>query len=131
MTSVNLITDRGTPLLALLEERASPGLNLTWLLNCGWVLPLADEIRPDALHRAAAELACGPTDATTGDRFILIPEGMDSAPMAEAGFQHEAGVDLYAYNRTGLHRWYYFLREHYGKRASLAARELHPVMDAS
>lgn len=126
-----LITDRGTPLLAMLEERASPGLNLTWLLNCSWVLPLGDETRPDALARAASELAAAPTDATTGERFVLLPEAIDATPFSDAGFQHTAGVDLYAYNRTGLHRWYYFLREHYGERAILAAKSVADIMDAS
>ena len=129
---IRIVTDHGTPLVALLEERASPGLNLTWLLNCSWVLPLAYDVPPAALARAAAELAAAPTDTTTGERFLMLPESVESAAFSAAGFEQEAGVDLYAYNRTGLHRWYYFLREHYGKQAIRAAQQvLEPVMDAS
>ena len=118
---VRVVTEKGIPHLALLEERASPGINLTWLLNCGWILPLQNDLRDDVLQYAARELGSSPTDTPTGDRFVMVPRDIQTQELQ--GFEHEAGVDLYAYNRTGLHRWYYFLREHYGQRAAHTAKQ--------
>ncbi len=122
----HIITDRGHPLVALIEDRADPGFNLTWLVNTTWVLPIHSEIRPeDALRAAARHVAAQAEAVGAGDRFVMLPTGFDSRPFVEAGFVHEADVMVNCYNRAGLHRWYYFLRERYGEiRAQRLASKL-------
>ncbi len=108
----SLITDRGYPILALIEEQSDPGLNLTWLLNATWVLPMHPERRgADALHLAAAHILGQPAQTATGDRFALLPAEIETTAFERAGFEHEAEVSVHSYNRAGLHRWYYFIRE--------------------
>jgi hypothetical protein len=113
---IDIVTHRGLPLLALVEEQADPGFNLTWLVNATWVLPIHDAgLGRDALTAAAHHIATDAEAVGIGDRFLMIPSEMGASTLSECGFDHEAGVAINTYNRAGLHRWYYFVRERYGE----------------
>ena len=119
-----VVTRRGTPVWALLEERASPGLNLTWMLNATWVLPLHPELDPThaGLRKGLADLVAGPEPETAGDRFLLTPAGLAQGTLAEHGFQMEADASMFVMNRAGLYRYHQYVADRYGEVAALVAR---------
>lgn len=104
-----------TRALALLDERATPGLNLTWMLNATWILPIAADADSRALKSALSHVLTRPPQSATGERFLNLPAGFDPTPLLEAGFQKEATVCLYALNRTGVHRFHEYATLRYGE----------------
>jgi hypothetical protein len=120
----HIITRRGYPLVGLVEECADPGFNMTWLTNATWVLPIHDEGHGEhALREAARHIATNATPVGAGERFMMIPTGVDTRAFEELGFEHEADVTVHSYNRAGLHRWYYFVRERYGELTAMKQAE--------
>ncbi|MEM9071677.1 MAG: hypothetical protein AAGE52_24425 [Myxococcota bacterium] len=113
-----VITRKGYPIAALVEEHADPGFNLTWMLNATWVIPLHTRYQGDALRLAASFVANAPTEAATEDRFLILPHGVDAGEFTRVGYRLEADVRLHGLHRAGLHRYYYFIRERYGEIAA-------------
>jgi hypothetical protein len=108
---------------ALLEERSTPGLNLTWMLNATWVLPIQTWLDADGttLSTALAQVIARPAQAPTGDRFLNVAAGVPSAPLEAAGFRREARVHLYSLNRAGVHRFHEYASRRYGELSAVAA----------
>lgn len=109
---------------ALMEERATPGMNLTWMLNATWVLPVHPELDSDgsALDAALRAIVERPPQTATGELFLNLPEGSDHARLAAWGFVKEASVYLYALSRAGLHRYFHYTAGRYGELDALALR---------
>jgi hypothetical protein len=120
----SVVTRNGESLYALLEERATPGMNLTWMLNATWVLPVHPERDPDgsALDAALAEVVDRPAQTATGERFLNLPEGIDPQRLAAWGFTKEASLYFYVLTRAGLHRFYHYAASRYGELDALASR---------
>ena len=119
-----VVSHRGTPVWALLEERASPGLNLTWMLNATWVLPLHPELDPThaGLRKGLDDLVRGPQPDTAGDRFLLTPSGLAHETFASSGFEMEADASMFVMNRAGLYRYHQYVADRYGEVAALVAK---------
>ncbi len=117
----SIVKKDSRPAIALIEERASTGFNLTWMLNATWILPIhPDRDLDGSAMRSAVEFVARSSSATPiGDRFAIVLEGTDTTPLREQGFELEAPVLLNSYNRAGLHRWYYYIRERYGEITAL------------
>ncbi|MDH5676183.1 MAG: hypothetical protein OEZ06_28950 [Myxococcales bacterium] len=118
-----IVEREGMPAFAILEEQATPGMNLTWMLNACWLLPL----HPAAADAQALALALShclqlPAQTATGERFLNLPQGLDRAVLETAGFTCEAGVFMYVLNRAGLHRFYHYAAVRYGELHAMAGR---------
>ncbi len=109
---------------AVLEERATPGVNLTWMLNSTWVVPVHPEIDRDGslFDAALRSVVERPAQSATGERFLNLPEGLDHARLRTWGFTKEASVYLYALTRAGLHRFLSFAVNRYGEVDAMALR---------
>ena len=97
-----IVSRDGQPLWALLEEVSSPGINLTWMLNATWLVPLHTRFDPNgtALSTALAHLVAGRAQSPTRDVFLNVLEHAPSAPLRRWGFQKLGDVHLYALNRA-------------------------------
>ncbi len=115
--SCRLLLASRQPLYALIEEVTPPGLNLTWMLNASWILPVHPHLDDDGqgIRAALASLFDHPAQSPVGDRFVIVPEGAFGPPLLEAGFEKLAGVFLYVLNRAGVHRYYYYTANRYGE----------------
>jgi hypothetical protein len=114
----------GKAAYAVLEERATPGMNLTWMLNASWILPVHAELdlAGDSLDAALAAIVDRPAQSQTGDRFLNLPEGFDPERLARWGFIREASLYLYVITRAGLHRFFHYAASRYGELDALAGR---------
>jgi len=103
--------------IALLHEDLSPGVNLTWMQNASWVLPLGGvpTLPLDALPAALAALHRRSSPSPAGDRFVLMPGDVDGGPLTEAGWVHQLDARIYVLNRAGLHRYYHYVTDRYGE----------------
>lgn len=128
-----LVWRAGQPVFAILEERATPGLNLTWMLNANWILSIHPALDVDgaAFLAALADVVDRAPQAPSGERFLNLPEGMPIEPLTAAGFQKEATVYAYVLNRAGLHRCYEFARSRYGESEALLKRRAERGPDAA
>lgn len=108
---------RGVPLWAVAEEISSQGVNFTWMLNASWLFPIhgALDERHRGLSAALKYIVERPPQTPTGDVFINTVGAVDEALMLAAGFQKLADVYLYALNRAGLNRCYYYTSDRYGE----------------
>jgi len=115
----------GHPVYALIEERSTPGLNLTWMLNATWILPLCPAQEPDepALDAALQVVLQRPAQTPTGEHFLNLPQGLPEAALARAGFNREAALYLYVLNRAGLHRFLHYAAERYGELDAISQRK--------
>jgi hypothetical protein len=119
-----IVSNHGEPAYAVIEERSTPGLNLTWMLNASWIFP----IHPDTNrgeHAFAAALRSviqKPAQAPTGEYFLNLPEGLDSELLHSFGFNKEASLYLYTLTRAGLHRFLGYAAGRYGELDALTAR---------
>lgn len=118
------------PVMLVLDEFADPGINFTQVLGATWLIPIRPECDRDGeATRAALDYVHANRPATTaGDRFLLVLDGARQTPIAAAGYRLETPVDVYAYNRAGLQRWYDYVHETRGK---MRARALRGVARAS
>ena len=111
---------------ALFKERTSPGVNLTWMLDAWWFLPVESfwtlDERPVAI--AAEEIARRPSDRPEADRFLIVPDCVPTAALAAAGFEKLLNAHLYVLNRSGLRRYYEYIADRYGElSAKVTSRE--------
>jgi hypothetical protein len=95
---------------ALLEETASPGVNLTWMLNAVWILPVHPDADTDgkAFEAALRVVNDKPAQSPTGERFLNLPAGLSLDALSAAGFAREASLRFYVLNRAGLHRLFHY-----------------------
>lgn len=114
----------GRPVYALLEEISTPGVNLTWMLNAAWILPLEPTRGLDdaALHAALHAFTARPAQAATGERFLNLPRGLSERVLSASGFVREAELYLYVLNRAGLHRFLHYAAERYGEVDAISQR---------
>jgi len=119
-----VVTRDGTILYAVLEERTTPGVNLTWMLNATWILPVHPELDQDhgALDAALDFIVQRPAQTPTGERFLNLPRGLDPACMERRGFTKEASLFLYVLSRAGLHRVLNFAVQRHGEVDAVIAR---------
>ena len=112
------------PVYALIEEISTPGVNLTWMLNATWILPLQPTRTPDepALRVALHAINTRPAQSATGERFLNLPKGLSERVLEQAGFAREAALHLYVLNRTGLHRFLHYAVERYGELDAVSQR---------
>jgi hypothetical protein len=103
------------PTYALIEEQSTPGLNLTWMLNATWILPIRSDPCGFALSEALGHVLEHPAQSPTGQHFLNLPVGLDAEVLEAAGFQREASLYLYVLNRAGLHRFYHYAARRYGE----------------
>jgi hypothetical protein len=129
-----LIGSRQLPTVALLKERISPGVNLTWMLDAWWVLPIVPRSHDfeAALKVAATEIVNAPDDRPTGDKLVILPEHTPTAEFEAAGFTKLLRAHLYVLNRSGLRRYHEYISGRYGELdAKLARHEMLTVRRAS
>jgi hypothetical protein len=120
----DLVLRDDEPVYALLEERATPGLNLTWMLNACWIVPIhpANDHDGAALECALESLVERPPQTVTGERFLNLPQGFEPATLERWGFSREAAVFLYVMTRAGLHRFFHYATSRHGELDALTAR---------
>ena len=102
---------------AVIEERSTPGVNLTWMLNASWILPIHPECDPDsaALDATLQHIVDQPAQTATGELFLNLPEGLDAERLHAWGFTKEASLYLYVLTRAGLHRFFHYAAGRYGE----------------
>ena len=131
----HVVTRDGVAVMLVLDEFADPGINFTLVLGATWLIPIRPEQDEDgAATRAALAYVHAHRPATTaGDRFLLVLDGARPAPIEVSGYRLETPVDVYAYNRAGLQRWYDYVHERRGQmHARALQREEEPApRDAS
>ena len=119
-----VVTRGGEPAFGLVEERLTPGVNLTWMLNATWIVPIHEGLDSDGhcLDAALQSVVDKPSQSPTGERFLNLPEGMDERRLHAWGFVKEASLYLYVFTRAGLHRYFHYTASRYGELDVLAAR---------
>jgi hypothetical protein len=119
-----VVCRNGQPVYALVEELSTPGVNLTWMLNATWILPLQPTRTHDepALREALRVVNSRPAQSVTGERFLNLPRGLSEPALEQAGYVREAALYLYVLNRAGLHRFLHYAAERYGEVDAVAAR---------
>jgi len=120
----SVATRAGECIYAVVEEHATPGLNLTWMLNASWILPIHPELDPDgtALDRVLQEIVDRPAQSMTGECFLNLPEGIDPGRLQAWGFAKEAELYMYVLTRAGVHRFFNYTAARYGELGALATR---------
>ncbi|MES1204615.1 MAG: hypothetical protein ABUS79_01640 [Pseudomonadota bacterium] len=122
------------PVAALLKERISPGVNLTWMLDAWWLLPVSprSDDFPAALSLAADEIVRAPDDRPGGDKLLILPDGTPTDRFEAAGFRRLLSAHLYVLNRSGLRRYHEYISGRYGELdAKLARHETRALRRAS
>ena len=119
-----LIKRCGRIAYAVLEEHSSPGINLTWMLNASWIIPVHTELDADgqALARALQLVVHRPAQSATGERFLNLPPGLNEAELARQGFAREARLRFYVLNRAGMHRYIHYNAGRYGEVESMVMK---------
>jgi hypothetical protein len=122
--SCDVVTRAGAPAYAVLEEHATPGMNLTWMLNATWILPVHPDLDLDGrgLDAALEAIVNRPAQSSTGERFLNLPPGLDAERLAAWGFAREASLYLYVITRAGLHRFFHYAASRYGELDAMASR---------
>lgn len=119
-----LVKRGGRIAYAVLEERSSPGINLTWMLNAAWIIPVHPELDPDGrgLTRALHVILERPAQSATGERFLNLPPTLDRGVLEREGFTLEARLNFYALNRAGVHRFFHYNVARYGEVEAMVLR---------
>jgi hypothetical protein len=119
-----LVKRAGRIAYAVLEERSSPGINLTWMLNAAWIIPVHPELDDDghALACALQTIVQRPAQSATGERFLNLPPNMNEAELERHGFEREARLNFYALNRAGVHRFFHYNVARYGEVEAMLMR---------
>jgi hypothetical protein len=109
---------------ALLEEHSTPGINLTWMLNATWIVPIhcAADGSEQALGAALEHIIARPAQAPTGERFVNAVGALPAPVMEAAGFRLVADVEMFVLNRAGVHRFFQFASQRYGELEARAQR---------
>jgi 1-acyl-sn-glycerol-3-phosphate acyltransferase len=102
---------------ALMKENTSPGVNLTWMLDAWWFLPVEAYRTGDEAGAALAAdtIARAPSDVPQGDKLLIVPEGTGTRPLVDAGFEKLADLHLYVINRSGFRRYQEYVADRYGE----------------
>lgn len=100
---------------AMIDERSTPGMNLTWMLNATWLIPMQSDVDRAGLCAALERVLGLPSQSATGQRFLNLPAGLDAATLEAFGFRREANLHLYVLNRSGLHRFFHYAASRYGE----------------
>jgi hypothetical protein len=113
----SIVSRGGSLAYAVIEERSTPGVNLTWMLNATWILPIHPECDPDsaALDAVLGHIVDTPAQSATGEHFLNLPEGFDPERLAAWGFTKEASLYLYSVTRAGLHRLFHYTANRCGE----------------
>jgi hypothetical protein len=115
---VSVIADAGGTIEgALLKETTSPGVNLTWMLDAWWFLPV-EAYRTGDQHAiaAAATAVSGAAPLAPGaDKLLIVPEGTPTGPLLAAGFEKLAELQFYVINRSGFRRYHEYIADRYGE----------------
>ncbi|HKP55546.1 MAG TPA: hypothetical protein VJV78_02435 [Polyangiales bacterium] len=108
---------RGAPLYSVIEEITSQGVNFTWMLNASWLFPIHGALDKDriGLRTALRHIIDRPKQSPTGDTFVNTAGDIDEQLMVDAGFEKLADIYMYALNRTGINRWFYYMSDRYGE----------------
>ena len=122
---VRVVNRRGRAAYSVVTEHATPGLNLTWMLNGSWLVPIHGRPEDDSLVEAASIVASRKSPTSTGDRFLMTPPDFPTEPLTALGFEHVLNANYYVMNRVGLHRYYHYIVDRYGLRA---VEEMRPAM---
>ncbi|HET6148592.1 MAG TPA: hypothetical protein VFH68_13745 [Polyangia bacterium] len=114
---VSLIWDGDVVQAALMKENTSPGVNLTWILDAWWFLPVEAYRTGDgaAAAAAAAAIARAPSQLPNADKLLIVPDGTSPAPLLEAGFEQVADLHFYVINRSGFRRYHEYIADRYGE----------------
>lgn len=110
-----VVEHAGRVAYAMLEERSTPGINLTWMLNATWLVPVHAPDDPGALDAALRSVRARPCQAPTGERFLNLPPGLDAARLSRAGFERLASVEMFVLNRAGVHQFFQYASRRYGE----------------
>lgn len=119
--SCRVVDHAGSVAYALLEERSTPGINLTWMLNATWVLPVHATGHED-LSIALEAVVARPSQSPTGERFVNVPAGFDEQRLHAAGFVRLASVEMFILNRAGVHQFFQYASRRYGELDARSAR---------
>jgi len=106
---------------ALIEERSTPGINLTWMLNATWVIPVHAS-DPDDLGAALDSVVARPAQTPTGERFLNLPTGLDERVLEGRGFKRLALVEMFILNRARVHQLVQYASRRYGELDARAER---------
>jgi len=120
----HMVSVAGRPALGVLHEVTSPGVNLTWMLNAWWLLPVRESVASEIALRAALEARVlrSPPPSPAGDRFVIVPADAPTQALADAGFESLGRVNLFVFHRSGIHRYYQHIADRYGEVGARAAR---------
>jgi hypothetical protein len=112
-----VVTDGSSIKASLFKERTSPGVNLTWMLDAWWFLPVESywTMDEEPVAVAADEIARRPPDHPDADKFLILPVSTPAAPLRNAGFEKLLDAHLYVMNRSGLRRYYEYISDRYGE----------------
>jgi hypothetical protein len=115
--TVSLIGDGDVVQAALIKENTSPGVNLTWMLDAWWFLPVEAYRTGDqaAAALAAEAVARAPTEVPETDKLLVVPDGISTAPLLDAGFEKLADLHFYVINRSGFRRYHEYIADRYGE----------------
>jgi hypothetical protein len=118
-----VVTQDGRVVAAVLGEHTSPGVNLTWMLNAWWLIPVhADLDDGQATALALDHVLASPAPVPGGDRFLITAPEQPTEALQAAGFEKLGTVYLYVFNRSGLHRYYQYISDRYGEVEALVTR---------
>ncbi len=122
--TARIVSRRRTPQLALLSERLSPGINLTWMLGSHWLLPIhaGSSNGGAAVDRALATIEHEPAPSPYGERFVLVPRGHWPEALERRGWELRVTARTYVMNRAGLQRYHDYVADRYGSAGARLAR---------
>jgi hypothetical protein len=109
---------QGRPAWSLFEERSSPGINLTWMLNAFWLLPIHPDGHGDrvGLRAALARVLAAPSPSPAGDRFLIVdPASVPADGLEAAGLKRLLRAHLFVLTRSAIHRYAHYLADRYGE----------------
>jgi len=119
----HVITRDGRAVTSVLTEQTSPGINLTWMLNAAWLLPIHPDLDDGRATALALDGVLGaPPPVPNGDRFVITVPGVPTEPLLAAGFEKIATVYLYVFNRSGLRRYHQYVADRYGEVGAVVTR---------
>jgi len=100
-----VLSDRGCEAGLVIEEKTSPGLSLSWMLDSWWFLGSneAGSSNEPALERFMSTISNG--SVPEHGRILLIPSRVSAAPVQAAGFTRVADARLYTLNKAGIRRY--------------------------
>jgi hypothetical protein len=112
-----VVTRNDQVVVAVLGEQTSPGVNLTFMLNAWWLLPVHGRLDQGgrATSLALDIVLRQPAPVPGGDRFVITLADTPGELMTDAGFEKLATVYLYVLSRSGLHRYYQYVADRYGE----------------